>query len=61
VNGTLRTVLADTNATSTITVRIKTVRSAPPMRDPSKAIDMAAPIHRRRTVTGLISEYHRAA
>ncbi|MER6948125.1 integrase core domain-containing protein [Nonomuraea sp. NPDC000554] len=33
----------------------------PPLRDPSEAIDMTAQIHRRRTVTGLISEYRRAA
>jgi putative transposase len=33
----------------------------PPLHDPSEMIDMTARIHRRRTVTGLISEYHRAA
>ncbi|WP_345577245.1 integrase core domain-containing protein [Nonomuraea rosea] len=33
----------------------------PPMHDPSEMIDMTARIHRRRTVTGLISEYHRVA
>ncbi|MFC5828454.1 integrase core domain-containing protein [Nonomuraea insulae] len=33
----------------------------PPLHDPSQAIDMTARIHRRRTVTGLISEYRRAA
>jgi putative transposase len=33
----------------------------PPLYDPSKVIDMTAPIHRRKTVIGLISEYRRAA
>lgn len=33
----------------------------PPLHDPSEVIDMAARIRRRRTVTGLISEYRRAA
>lgn len=33
----------------------------PPMHDPSEVIDVAARIHRRKTVTGLISEYRRAA
>ncbi|MER6174000.1 integrase core domain-containing protein [Streptosporangium sp. NPDC001681] len=33
----------------------------PPLHDPSEVIDMASRIHRRRTVTGLISEYRRAA
>ncbi|MEV6032831.1 hypothetical protein AB0L65_16860 [Nonomuraea sp. NPDC052116] len=33
----------------------------PPMHDPSEVIDTTARIHRRRTVTGLTSEYHRAA
>ncbi|MFC4014931.1 integrase core domain-containing protein [Nonomuraea purpurea] len=33
----------------------------PPLHDPSEVIDVAAQIHRRRTVTGLISEYRRAA
>jgi hypothetical protein len=33
----------------------------PPLHDPSETIDMTARIHRRRTVTGLISEYRRAA
>ncbi|MFC7588284.1 integrase core domain-containing protein [Nonomuraea antimicrobica] len=33
----------------------------PPSHDPSKVIDMTSRIHRRRTVTGLINEYHRAA
>ncbi|MEV4400360.1 integrase core domain-containing protein [Nonomuraea sp. NPDC049607] len=33
----------------------------PPLHDPSEVIDVATPIHRRRTVTGLISEYRRAA
>ena len=32
----------------------------PPMHDPSEAIDMAARIRRRKTLTGLINEYHRA-
>src|SRR4051794_3882384 len=32
-----------------------------PLHDPSKVIDMTARIHRRRTVTGLISEYRRPA
>jgi putative transposase len=33
----------------------------PPSHDPSKVIDMTARIHRRKTVTGLISEYRRVA
>jgi putative transposase len=33
----------------------------PPLHDPHEVIDMASRIHRRRTVTGLISEYRRAA
>jgi putative transposase len=33
----------------------------PPLHDPSEVIDMTARIHHRRTVTGLISEYRRAA
>ncbi|MFL6054518.1 MAG: integrase core domain-containing protein [Actinoallomurus sp.] len=33
----------------------------PPLDDPNEVIDMTARIHRRRTVTGLISEYRRAA
>jgi transposase InsO family protein len=33
----------------------------PPLHDPGEVIDMAARIHRRRTVAGLISEYRRAA
>jgi transposase InsO family protein len=33
----------------------------PPLHDPSEVIDMAATIYHRRTVTGLISEYRRAA
>jgi putative transposase len=33
----------------------------PPLHDPGEAIDMTARIRRRRTVTGLISEYYRAA
>jgi putative transposase len=33
----------------------------PPTHDPSEVIDMTARIHHRRTVTGLISEYRRAA
>ncbi|MBF8193812.1 transposase [Nonomuraea sp. K274] len=33
----------------------------PPMHDPGKVIDMTARIRHRRTVTGLISEYYRAA
>ncbi|MFI7455383.1 integrase core domain-containing protein [Nonomuraea sp. NPDC049714] len=33
----------------------------PPLHDPSEVIDMASRIHRRRAVTGLISEYRRAA
>ena len=33
----------------------------PPLHDPSEAVDMTARIHRRSTVAGLISEYHRAA
>ena len=33
----------------------------PPLHDPSAVIDMAARIYHRRTVTGLISEYRRAA
>ena len=33
----------------------------PPLHDPSEMIDTTARIHRRRTVTGLISEYRRAA
>jgi hypothetical protein len=33
----------------------------PPLYDPSEVIDMTARIHRRKTVTGLISEYRRAA
>jgi hypothetical protein len=32
----------------------------PPLHDPSEVIDMTARIHRRKTVTGLISEYRRA-
>jgi transposase InsO family protein len=32
----------------------------PPLHDPSGLIDMTSRIHRRRTVTGLISEYRRA-
>jgi transposase InsO family protein len=32
-----------------------------PTHDPSEVIDMTARIHHRRTVTGLISEYRRAA
>jgi putative transposase len=33
----------------------------PPLHDPGEVIDMTAQINRRSTVTGLISEYHRAA
>ncbi|MFC4122779.1 integrase core domain-containing protein [Nonomuraea zeae] len=33
----------------------------PPLHDPSEVIDLVTPIHRRRTVAGLISEYRRAA
>jgi transposase InsO family protein len=33
----------------------------PPLHDPSEVIDMTARIRRRRIVTGLISEYRRAA
>jgi putative transposase len=33
----------------------------PPSHDPGEVIDMAARIHRGRTVAGLISEYRRAA
>jgi putative transposase len=33
----------------------------PPLHDPGEVIDMTARIHRRRTVTGLINEYRRAA
>ncbi|MFI7134786.1 integrase core domain-containing protein [Nonomuraea sp. NPDC050153] len=33
----------------------------PPLHDPSQMIDMTSRIHRRRTVTGLINEYRRAA
>ncbi|MEV4176017.1 hypothetical protein [Nonomuraea sp. NPDC049709] len=33
----------------------------PPLHHPSQMIDMTSRIHRRRTVTGLINEYHRAA
>jgi hypothetical protein len=33
----------------------------PPLHDPNEVIDMTARIRRRRTVTGLISEYRRAA
>ncbi|MET7334431.1 integrase core domain-containing protein [Nonomuraea sp. NPDC005650] len=33
----------------------------PPLHEPGEVIDMASRIHRRRTVTGLISEYRRAA
>jgi putative transposase len=33
----------------------------PPLHDPGEVIDMAARIHRRRAVTGLISEYRRVA
>ncbi|MEV4579509.1 integrase core domain-containing protein [Nonomuraea jabiensis] len=33
----------------------------PPLHDPNKVIDMTAGIHRRSTVTRLISEYRRAA
>ncbi|MFI6175641.1 integrase core domain-containing protein [Nonomuraea sp. NPDC051191] len=33
----------------------------PPLHDPSEVIDVATRIHRRRTVTGLNSEYRRAA
>ena len=33
----------------------------PPLHDPSEVIDMTARIHRRKTITGLISEYRRAA
>jgi hypothetical protein len=33
----------------------------PPLHDPSETIDVTARIHRRKTVTGLISEYRRAA
>ncbi|MEV4365975.1 integrase core domain-containing protein [Nonomuraea sp. NPDC049637] len=32
-----------------------------PLHDPSEVIDVATRIHRRRTITGLISEYRRAA
>jgi hypothetical protein len=31
------------------------------LHDPNEVIDMAATIYHRRTVTGLISEYRRAA
>jgi transposase InsO family protein len=33
----------------------------PPLHDPDEVIDVTARIHRRKTVTGLISEYRRAA
>jgi putative transposase len=33
----------------------------PPLHDPNEVIDMTARIHRRRTVSGLISEYRRAS
>jgi putative transposase len=33
----------------------------PPLHDPSEVIDIATRIHRRMTVTGLISEYRRVA
>ena len=33
----------------------------PPTHDPGEVIDMTARIRHRRTVTGLISEYRRAA
>jgi hypothetical protein len=33
----------------------------PPIHDPGEVIDMTARIHHRETVTGLISEYYRAA
>jgi transposase InsO family protein len=33
----------------------------PPLHDPGEVIDMAARIHRKRTVAGLISEYRRGA
>jgi hypothetical protein len=33
----------------------------PPLHDPREVIDMTLRIHRRRTVTSLISEYRRAA
>jgi transposase InsO family protein len=33
----------------------------PPLHDPGEVIDMTARIHRRRTVTALISEYRRTA
>lgn len=33
----------------------------PPLHDPSQVISMTSRIHRRRTVTGLINEYRRAA
>lgn len=33
----------------------------PPLHNPSKMIDMTSRIHRRRTVAGPITEYHRAA
>ncbi|MEV4398272.1 integrase core domain-containing protein [Nonomuraea sp. NPDC049607] len=33
----------------------------PPTHDPSEVIDMTTRIHHRRSVTGLISEYHRVA
>jgi hypothetical protein len=33
----------------------------PPLHDLSEVIDMTARIHHRRTVTGLIREYRRAA
>ncbi|MGH3392076.1 MAG: integrase core domain-containing protein [Actinomadura sp.] len=33
----------------------------PPLHDPSKVIDITARIHRRKTITGLISEYRRVA
>ncbi|WP_218136369.1 integrase core domain-containing protein [Nonomuraea jiangxiensis] len=32
-----------------------------PLHDPSQMIDLTSRIHRRRTVTGLISEYRSAA
>jgi hypothetical protein len=37
------------------------LRRTAPAHGPSKVIDKTARIHRRKTVTGLISEYHRAA
>jgi putative transposase len=33
----------------------------PPLHDPSQVIDVTARIHHRRAVTGLISQYRRAA